>query len=275
MDRLGDPSRGARPVSTGFFISMQRKSDPMAADDLSRLKIDKTAKTVKTSLRKRPMLIIGGAGIVVLAAVLYWMGVFTPAQSVEVATVSQTYPSQSFTLLNASGYVVAQRKAAVASKITSRLMELSVEEGSRVKKGDIIARLEGDDAKAARDQAQANLSVSRYSLTQARAEQEDAKISYEREKGLLSQEYTTKAQHDAADARYKKAVAGVSGAESTVKASEAALEGAKVSVEYTLLRAPFHEECRHRRHRDPPGRRGQRQGGRCDHRRHELVAGGD
>jgi RND family efflux transporter MFP subunit len=185
------------------------------------------------------MLIIGGAGLVVLAAVLYWMGVFTPAQSVEVATVSQTYPSQSFTLLNASGYVVAQRKAAVASKITSRLMELSVEEGSRVKKGDIIARLEGEDYRAAQDQAQANLSVSRYSLAQARAEQEDAKISYEREKGLLSQEYTTKAQHDAADARYKKAVAGVSGAESAVKAAEAALEGAKVNVEYTLLRAPF------------------------------------
>jgi RND family efflux transporter MFP subunit len=211
----------------------------MAADDLSRLKIDKTAKTVKTNLRKRPMLIIGGAGLVVLAAVLYWMGVFTPAQSVEVATVSQTYPSQSFTLLNASGYVVAQRKAAVASKITSRLMELSVEEGSRVKKGDIIARLEGDDAKAARDQAQANLSVSRYSLTQARAELEDAKASFEREKGLLSQEYTTKASFDAAEARYKKAIAGVSGAESAVKAAEAALEGAKVSVEYTLLRAPF------------------------------------
>ena len=211
----------------------------MAADDLSRLKIDKTAKTAKTSLRKRPMLIIGGAGLVVLAAVLYWMGVFTPAQSVEVATVSQTYPSQSFTLLNASGYVVAQRKAAVASKITSRLMELSVEEGSRVKKGDIIARLEGEDYRAAQGQAQANLSVSRYSLAQARAEQEDAKISYEREKGLLSQEYTTKAQHDAADARYKKAVAGVSGAESAVKAAEAALEGAKVNVEYTLLRAPF------------------------------------
>ena len=211
----------------------------MAADDLSRLKIDKTAKTVQTNLRKRPMLVIGGAGLVVLAAVLYWMGVFTPAQSVEVATVSQTYPSQSFTLLNASGYVVAQRKAAVASKITSRLVELSVEEGSRVKKGDIIARLEGEDAHAAKDQAQANLSVSRFTLAQARAELEDAKASFEREKALLAQEYTTKASFDSAEARYRKAIAGVSGAESAVKASDAALEGAKVSVEYTILRAPF------------------------------------
>jgi len=211
----------------------------METDDLSRLKIDKTAKTGQAIRRKRPMLIIGGTGLVVLVAVLYWMGIFTPAQSVEVATVSQTYPSQSFTLLNASGYVVAQRKAAVASKITSRLVELSVEEGSRVKKGDIIARLEGEDAHAAKDQAQANLSVSRFTLAQARAELEDAKASFEREKALLAQEYTTKASFDSAEARYRKAIAGVSGAESAVKASDAALEGAKVSVEYTILRAPF------------------------------------
>jgi len=211
----------------------------MAADDLSRLKIDKTAKTVQPGRRKRLALIIGGAALVVLAAVLYGMGVFSPAQSVEMATVSQTYPSQSFTLLNASGYVVPQRKAAVASKITAQLLEISVEEGSRVKKGDIIARLEGADAAAAREQARANLSVSRYSLAQARAELDDARVSYEREKGLLAQEYTTKAQHDAAEARYKKAAAGVSGAESSVKAAEAALEAATVNVEYTVVRAPF------------------------------------
>jgi RND family efflux transporter MFP subunit len=211
----------------------------MAADDLSRLKIDKTAETVQTIRRKRPMLIIGAAALIALAAALYWMGIFTPAQSVEVATVSQTYPSQSFTLLNASGYVVPQRKAAVASKITAQLLEISVEEGSRVKKGDIIARLEGADAAAARQQAEANVSVSRYSLAQARAEMEDAKVSYEREKELVAQEYTTKAQYDSAEARYKKAAAGVSGAQSAVKAAEAALEAAKVNVEYTVIRAPF------------------------------------
>jgi RND family efflux transporter MFP subunit len=211
----------------------------MAADDLSRLKIDKTTKAGQTKLQKRPMLIIGAAALIVLAAALYGLGVFTPAQSVEVAMVNQTYPSQSFTLLNASGYVVAQRKSAVASKITSRLLELSVEEGSRVKKGDIIARLEGEDVRAARDQAQANLSVSRYNLAQARAELEDAKASFERERELLAREYTTKASFDAAEARYKKAIAGVSGAESAVKAAEATFEGTKVNVEYTLLRAPF------------------------------------
>src|SRR5512137_1534518 len=145
----------------------------MAADDLSRLKIDKSAMNVQQGRRKKPMLVIGGAALLVLAAVLFWMGVFTPAQSVQVATVSQTYPSQSFTVLNASGYVVAQRKAAVASKITSRLVALLVEEGERVREGQIIARLEGEDVRAAKDQAAANLKAAVYNLDQAKAELTD------------------------------------------------------------------------------------------------------
>jgi len=211
----------------------------MAADDLSRLKIDKSAKNVRPGLRRKPMLVLGGAALLALAAALYGTGVFSTAQPVDVATVSQTYPSQSFTVLNASGYVVAQRKAAVASKVTAQLLEIHVEEGSRVKKGDIIARLEGADAAAAKDQARANLSVARYSLDQARAELADARVSYEREKGLLAREYTTKAAFDAAEARFRKAEAGVAGAESAVKAAEAVLEAAKVNLEYTLIRAPF------------------------------------
>ncbi len=211
----------------------------MAADDLSRLTIDKSAKTVRPGLRKKPMLVIGGAALLVLAAALYAMGVFGTAQSVETATVSLTYPSQSFTVLNASGYVVAQRRAAVASKITAQLLEIHVEEGTRVKKGDVIARLEGADAAAARDQARANLDVARYTLEQARAELEDARAAYEREKGLLTQEYTTKAAFDSAEARFRKAVAGVAGAQSALQAAEAAHEAAKVNLEYTLVRAPF------------------------------------
>ena len=211
----------------------------MAADDLSRLTIDKSAKTVRPGLRKKPMLVIGGAALLVLAAALYAMGVFGTAQPVETATVSLTYPSQSFTVLNASGYVVAQRRAAVASKITAQLLEIHVEEGTRVKKGDVIARLEGADAAAARDQARANLDVARYTLEQARAELEDARAAYEREKGLLTQEYTTKAAFDSAEARFRKAVAGVAGAQSALQAAEAAHEAAKVNLEYTLVRAPF------------------------------------
>jgi len=211
----------------------------VAEEDLSKLKIDRTRKTLKMPGQwKRYRWVIAAVLAVAAGLLLYW-GIFSPAVKVEVATVSLYHPSQAYTQLNASGYVVAQRKSAVASKITSRLLEITVEEGSRVRKGDVIARLEGDDAIAARDQAKANLTVARYNLEQAKAELEDAAVSFEREKDLLSKEFTSKAQFDAAEARYKKAQAGVAGAEAAVKAGQAALQAAYVNLEYTLIRAPF------------------------------------
>lgn len=211
----------------------------MADEDLSKLKIDRIRKTFKPSGRwKRYRWVIAGV-LAIVVGIFLFRGVLSPTVKVEVATVSLYYPSQAFTQLNASGYVVAQRKAAVASKITSRLLEITVEEGSRVKKGDVIARLEGEDAIAARDQAQANLTVARYNLEQAKAELEDAALSFQREKDLLAREFTSKAQFDAAEARHKKAQAAAAGSEAAVKAAQAALRAAYVNLEYTLLRAPF------------------------------------
>ena len=212
----------------------------MADDDLSGLKIDKSGGPETGPRKKRKLFYWLIAGIVLLlGGFLYSRGFFSGATQVEVATVARIYPSQTFTLLNASGYVVAQRKAAVASKITGRLASLTVEEGSRIKKGQIIAQLENEDIAAARKQAAANLEVARFSLDQAKAELYDAKRNYEREKTLLAQEFTTKASYDAAEARYKKAVALAAGAEASVKASAAALSAAEASLEYTYIRAPF------------------------------------
>ena len=120
----------------------------------------------------------------VIGFILYRL-VFNPVVEVKVSTVSQVYPSQTFTLLNASGYVVAQRKAAVASKITGRLEWLGVEEGSKVKKGQVIAKLEGEDAAAARDQAIANLDHAMFNLDMTKAEMNDATLHYNRQRELL------------------------------------------------------------------------------------------
>jgi RND family efflux transporter MFP subunit len=149
------------------------------------------------------------------------------------------YPSQTFTLLNASGYVVAQRRAAVASKVTGLLVSITVEEGSRVKKGQIIARLENEDVIAARNQAEANLNVARHNLEQAKAELQDATLSFNRIKELLSYDYVSRADYDASEARYKRGIAAVEAAKATIKANTAALQAANVAIEYTLIRAPF------------------------------------
>lgn len=211
----------------------------MANEDLSGLKIEKSESTYNPLRRKKLGYMVGAIFFILLMGFLYVKGVLTPAVEVEVASVTQLYPSQTFTLLNASGYVVAQRKAAVASKVTGRLISLSVEEGSKVKAGQVIAKLESEDVAASRDQAEANLKAARYNMEQAKAELHDATLSFNRNKDLLTQGFVAQAEYDTSEARYKKAIAAAEAAEAAVKAASAALRGAKVALGYTLIQAPF------------------------------------
>ena len=211
----------------------------MADEDLSKLKIDRSAKALPRIRWWRKGLYWGGVAVLLALSGLYAGGVIRPSTSVQVVTVSQVYPSQTFTLLNASGYVVAQRKAAVASKITGRLVSLMVEEGNQIKQGQIIARLENDDTLASRDQALANRKVAEANLEEAKAELNIATLTYDRNKRLLERQIVSKSEYDNAEARYKRAQAAVAAAEAAIGVSTAVLRGATVALDYSLIRAPF------------------------------------
>jgi RND family efflux transporter MFP subunit len=211
----------------------------MANEDLSSLRIEKSTLVSRTRRRKRVYWIVSVVVILAVVAILLKTGVIRPSISVQAATVTQVYPSQTFTLLNASGYVVAQRKSALATKVTGRLVWLGVEEGSKVRAGEIIARLENADVTAARSEAQANLSTARWNLDQAKAEYADATLGLTRARELVAKGYIAQADYDTAKARHDKAVAALRAGEAVVKSSEAAVKAADVALEYTLIRAPF------------------------------------
>ncbi len=211
----------------------------MANEDLSKLRIEKSKAVIRPRRKKRIVLFVLSILIVAVLGFLYIKGVFTPPIQVQIATVTQVYPSQTLTVLNASGYVVPQRKSALASKVTGRLIWLGVEEGNRVKKDQIVARLESQDVMAARDQAEANVNAARFNLEQAKAELRESTLHLERNKALLTKGYVARSVYDSALARYEKAVAAVEAAEATLKASLAGLEGANIALEYTSIRAPF------------------------------------
>jgi len=211
----------------------------MVEDDLSKLHIDKKSMAVRRGRKKRFFLLSLIILLTIGGGTLYRLGLLTPAPNVQVGGLQLLYPSQTFTVLNASGYVVAQRKAAVASKITGRLIALSVEEGSRVKKGEVIARLENEDSQAALNRAQANVNLARSNLDQAKAELEDAELSHHRNEQLVTKGFVAQSTVDASEARYRRAMAAVAAQEAAIRASEAAVEEAKVLVEYSNIRAPF------------------------------------
>jgi RND family efflux transporter MFP subunit len=212
----------------------------MPTEDLKKLKIEKSDKVIVTAGRKKKPFII--AAIILMFfifVILYRVGIIAPAITVDVTTVSQVYPSQSLSILNASGYIVAQRKAAVASKMTGRLVALNVEEGSKVKKGQIIAQMESADVSAAKDQAAANLNTVRANLEQIKEDRANLEKDHARYQRLAESGYVAQSEYDAMNTRYKRAIEGVKAAEATVMAAAAALTGAKANLDYTLIRAPF------------------------------------
>ncbi|MDC4222742.1 MAG: biotin/lipoyl-binding protein [Candidatus Manganitrophus sp.] len=156
------------------------------------------------------------------------------------ATVSCLDPSQSVPFLNASGYVVAQRRAAVASKGTGRLVELRVREGDLVKKGDLLGRLESDDIEAALARAKANLNVARSAERsgESGARQRHLRLRTE-EKSRGGGACSSGRFRRGRGAQYRGAKAAVASAAAGVKAAEAAVRSAEVEVENTVIRAPF------------------------------------
>jgi RND family efflux transporter MFP subunit len=150
---------------------------------------------------------------------------FAAAKEVELTSATLSSPAQANAVLTASGYVVAQVKAAVASKGTGRLVFLGVEEGDKVKKGAIIARLEDLDMLAALHQAEANLAV-------AVADREDARLTLDRVKRLQSANLASQSELDAAAARFARV-------EATINAAKAGVNATEVALENTRIRAPF------------------------------------
>ena len=209
----------------------------MAGEDLSRLRIERGGQVPgrRRAYGSWLMMIL----LVACGAGGYWVYRERAPIAVEVATVTQAYPSQANTQLNASGYVVAQRKAAVASKATGRLEWLGVREGSVVRENAVLARLENKDVQAALQQAQANVTLTQANLAQGEAEMRDAQRALDRSQDLLQKNFVSAAAHDVAVARHEKALAAINGLKASIAVAQANVRSAQVSVDQTLIRAPF------------------------------------
>lgn len=214
-------------------------SSTTAPSSLSRLAIDRGAATPR---RRRPLWKRWWVWLVVLAAfaaaAVAIRGRNAPV-AVEVVTVAAAYPSAAVAMLNATGRVVAARRASVSSKGTGRLEWLGVQEGQMVKEGEVIARLENRDVAAQREQAQAQTQAARANLAQGQAELDDAAAALKRAQDLAKQNFISGSALDTAAARYNKARAAIDTLKAQIGVAEANARVAGVSYDQTLIRAPF------------------------------------
>ena len=194
--------------------------------DLSTLKIDKTKKSGAPSRGRKWLHLLW----LLLPVVLFFgykltLKQIAPATKVKVATAQMLTGSEASAELVATGYVVAQVKAAVASKATGRLEVLNVEEGDVVKANQILAILDNADVKA-------DLARTTASLAMARADSTDAAIKLNRASELIKTGATTQDIVDEVKSNYARAIASVNVALAGVRYAE-------VAVENTIIRAPF------------------------------------
>src|SRR5437899_5432738 len=208
-----------------------------APADLSKLRIDRSLAPV-IRRRRRKWIWLGILAAIVLAGGA-WFALQPRVTTVQTTPVVTAYPSQQFVVLNSTGYVVAQRKAAISSKASGRLEWLGVAEGTRVKAGEIIARLDARDVAAQLDAARANVMVARAVLEQAEAENRDATVSLKRMQDLVARKFLPDSALDQAKARADRASAGVASGKAGLAAATANSNNARVAVDYTQVRAPF------------------------------------
>jgi RND family efflux transporter MFP subunit len=194
--------------------------------DLNALQIDKNKKYDDRPKSKKWLWILWAVIIIILCFSYFaFKSKITPATQVKVAEVTLLTGDISQASLVASGYVVAQRKAEVASKGTGRLKYLGFEEGDTVLIGQVIAEIENEDIKA-------NLRLAEANLSKAEVDSLNSGRIYNRALSLFNSGSITKVDYEKAESDYMASLA-------QVKAFVASVNAAKVDLDNTFIKAPF------------------------------------
>ena len=220
--------------------------------DLAKLRIDRDAPppAVRRALLRAVWLAAAAVGIV--GAVALWLRGGSPTL-VQVVTASlseggggggaSTGGGRGGATVGivANGYVVARTKAAVSAKIPGRIASLGVSEGSQVRQGEVIARLDNADYAAAVAEAEAQLASARATLIELQADRDQMERELQRVRDIRARNQNLVSQQDVetADSRAQQTAARVRAQEARVDAAGAGLRFAQANFQNTFIRAPF------------------------------------
>jgi len=205
---------------------------------LDELKIDKTAR----GSGGPPAILVGVLLIVVAGAAgaWYWSRAPRPVEvSVTIVEQPTALGSGGGAVLNASGYVVARRRATVSSKITGRVTEVLVEEGKPVRKGQVLARLDPTTFEMGLALTQAELLATRRAVAENRVRLEQARLTQQRYKALRAEGIANQADLDAADTEVRALEARLALSEEQVLVSERQVAVRQNDVNDCTIVAPF------------------------------------
>jgi len=180
------------------------------------------------------------ACVLALAGIVVWWLTRPKAIEVRTAAVREVAGNGGDrTVLNASGYVTARRAANASSKVTGKVTEVLIEEGMRVKEGQVLARLDDTNVKANLEVAQAQLESAKAALEETRAQLKQADLEYQRTAELAKQNIASQSDLDSAEANAKASRARLSRQEKDVIVAERQVAQAQQQLDDLTIRAPF------------------------------------
>jgi HlyD family secretion protein len=193
--------------------------------------------------RRTPVGLIAGILVVValvVAGVWYWK---TQMQIVTVkvapATAKAGGPSAPGAVLNASGYVVARRRATVSSKVTGKVIDILIEEGQPVKAGQILAHLDDTQPRASLALAEAQLASSRKAAAEDQARLKQEEITLGRRRQLLKEGVVGKAELDESESNVESLKARIAHTQLQIGVAESQVNLQKTQLTDMVVRAPF------------------------------------
>ena len=206
---------------------------------LERLRIDRELRDEAGSPRGWWWLAVLVAAVAGAAGA--WL-LLVRGRAVEVAEVTALAPSALSTptaVLQASGYVTAEREATVSAEISGLLTHVYIQEGEHVRRGQILARLEDGSQLAALAQAQAQWRAAQALLAQYQAQLAQARLDLGRDQALVARQLVSEQAFEQARTQVAVLAAQVRSQRREAQVDRAAVEAARVQEDYTVVRAPF------------------------------------
>lgn len=185
--------------------------------------------------------LLWGAGLVLLFAALAfsWWVRREDVATVRVETVRQVASGERGTVLNASGYVVARRKATVSSKVTGKVADVRIEEGLFVESGQILATLDDANVAVGLDLARAQRRAAQTSLEETVVRARKAELDLGRVRALSADGVSSQAEVDVAEAEFQALQARLTRLEEDVRVADRRVAQIKQQLDDTVIRAPF------------------------------------
>ncbi len=212
------------------------------AGDLSRLRIDRDTGARRRWVPWAVLLVLAAVGAALYPNARAYVAE-RRAPEVETARVTQvvTTPGGSTALpvLVASGYVVARRSSDVGVKMGGRLARLKFEEGTRVRKGEVIAEIEHADVDAQLEASRRTVAEGEAQYGQAIAARDEDLRNLERQRALMKDGITTTATLTAAESSAAVSAARVKSAEAAIASARARVRVTEEAIENANVRAPF------------------------------------